>query len=278
MIGAIVGLVFDCSKVASLIWYLKSRFTPALILTIFIIFLSIAASVGTLQVSSEKAALSSPEFAQKKETLNFIDNQIRQKENLAKSQVKINQLTRSIKTQSEIDTLIVKREALNSELKVIQYSAAGSSGAMFRAFSGILDIDIYYIILLGNTFIALLLEIVVVAFLVLQFEKKENNILIGAGNNSDDKVLSKTFVRPNQKYDQNLDKVVIKNDNSLIQILKSDYRKTGKSDMAILHFWDSGIRNKSEIARQVKSILKMKRLSRQYCDQVVRSNRDQVAV
>jgi len=281
IVGALVGVIFDSAKVASLIWYLKTRFIPALMLTLSIIVLSIIASVGTLQVSSEKSALKSPEYSEKKETLNFVDNQIKQKENLAKSQVKINQLTRSIKTQSEIDTLLIKREALNSELKEIQYSASGLSGAIFRAFSKIFEVDIFYIILIGNVFLALLLETVISAFVIINFEKKENDILIGQSQNNDNHQAVKrnsrldTFRFEKLENSVNVDKI---SQDQVLRKLRFDFKKTGKSDEAILHFFDRGINSQAEIARLVKSVLKLKRLSRQYVDQVIKRDRPESRV
>lgn len=164
--------------------------------------------------------------------------------------------------------MIEKRESINKELTEIKMSASGLSGAIFRAFSKIFDIDIFNIILVGNIFVALLLETVISSFVIINFQRKENNVLIGTTENNNGHHKSKKIT---EKV-ENFDKVDIENNRKIFKDLKSDFKKSGKSDKTILHFWDNGIINKSKIGRLVKDVIGYK-VSRQYVDQVIKRER-----
>jgi len=64
-------------------------------------------------------------------------------------------------------------------------------------------------------------------------------------------------------------------DENIIKSLKSDAKKTGKSDKTILYLYDQGMRNKSAIGRQAGKILKgnRKKISQTYVSRVIKQNR-----
>ena len=157
-VGMVIGVVCDLGKAGCIRWNIINPNQFAFYLGFALIVLSLAATVGALQSHLEKCAMTSPEYLEKRNTLSRLDNQIADLRATAAKQKEINYITRSKRTLSEVTPLVEKRDYVASELKEIQVNASGVSGAIFRAFAKMLNANVYYVSIIGNIFIAILLE------------------------------------------------------------------------------------------------------------------------
>lgn len=170
-IGVAVGIIFNVAEVATFRYYVQNRkgkhetsATIAVILCTFFFLISVSASIGSLQISYDRAAQESTQYKSTERKLALQDSIVSGLGRTAAAQRKLNHVTKSQRSLLEASEQLRAMDETETRLESVKAAGAGLGNALYRAYSALLGVNAYSIALFFNVLISFLIEATMLFF------------------------------------------------------------------------------------------------------------------
>lgn len=174
IIGAIVGIVFNLAEIGFFIRYVINQDYSSLILGCIFAFISVSASIGSLQVSLERGSVQSVVFQEKLSEIQLLKQQVESLNKTARQQQRINHVTRSQQTLKQANTSLLALNKAEQELDELKKQGAGINSALYKAYAKLLNIeDVNFVAIVLNLIFCSLLEFCFVYYTIQEFKKED---------------------------------------------------------------------------------------------------------